>query len=43
MVAAISPADKTLNLVIPVSPLDTEAKTFWRLLWKMSGAIGGLN
>jgi hypothetical protein len=34
MAAAISPADRTLSLVISVSPLDTEAKTFWRLLWK---------
>jgi hypothetical protein len=34
MAAAINPADKTLNLVILVSPLGTEAKTFWRLLWK---------
>jgi hypothetical protein len=34
MDAAISPADRTLNLVISVSPLDTEAKTFWRLLLK---------
>jgi hypothetical protein len=34
MAAAISPADRTLNLVISVSPLDTEAKTFWHLLWK---------
>jgi hypothetical protein len=25
MAAAISPADRTLNLVISVSPLDTEA------------------
>jgi hypothetical protein len=44
MAAAISPADRTLNLVISVSPLDTEAKTFWPLLWKyMSGATDGLN
>src|ERR1700730_2048236 len=28
MAAAISPADRTLNLVISVSPLDTEAKHF---------------
>jgi hypothetical protein len=34
MDAAISPADRTLNLVISVSLLDTESKTFWRLLWK---------
>jgi hypothetical protein len=34
MAAAISPADKTLNLVIPVSPLDEEAKAFWLLLSK---------
>jgi hypothetical protein len=40
MAAAISPADKTLNLVIPVSPLDKEAKTFWLLQFEVSGAIG---
>jgi hypothetical protein len=34
MAAAISPADNTLNLVIPVSPLDAEAKASWLLLWK---------
>ena len=43
MAAAISPADRTLNLVISVSPLDTEAKTFLASALEMSGATGGLN
>jgi hypothetical protein len=42
MAAAISPADRTLNLVISVSPLDTEAKILASAM-KMSGATGGLN
>jgi hypothetical protein len=33
MAAAISPADRTLNLVISVSPLDTEAKHFGVCFW----------
>jgi hypothetical protein len=40
MAAAISPADRTLNLVISVSPLDTE---FLASALEMSGATGGLN
>jgi hypothetical protein len=43
MAAANSPADKTLNLVIPVSPLDKETKTFWLLQSEISGAIGNSN
>jgi hypothetical protein len=34
MATAISPADRTLNLVISVSPMDTEAKTFGFSIWK---------
>jgi hypothetical protein len=43
MAAAISPADRTFNLVISVSPLDTEAKNILASALKMSGATGVLN
>ena len=43
MAAAISPADRTLNLVISVSPLDTDAKTAWLSALEISGVTGGLN
>jgi hypothetical protein len=43
MAAAISPADRTLNLVISVSPSDAEAKHFSASALEMSGATGGLN
>jgi hypothetical protein len=42
MAAAISPADRTLNLVISISPLDIEAKHLASAL-EMRGATGGLN
>jgi hypothetical protein len=42
MAAAISPADRTLNLVISISPLGIEAKHLASAL-EMRGATGGLN
>jgi hypothetical protein len=43
MAAAINPADRTLNLVISVSPFGYRSQHILASALEMSGATGGLN